>query len=461
MTAAVTSATLDSSVANLTSNNKDYLAEYDAAPEAEKYRLVQKWMKTEPLPFFKQLREKRPILVTPECVLVSKFADVRDMLTMPAVFTVDLYKPKMGVTDTDPGYLMAHDDDALHYREKSLMQGMLNRDDLPRVRQMIANTASTILKNAEGKKIDIVNEYCRMVPAILVQDYFGLDGVDPKDLIRWSFWNQYDAFHNQPFDLNDDFQKIVDEHARVTEELVAYMAKLVARKLAMVKLEQTRNFLLIGWRIAKGIYNHVRGIKPPAEDDITTRMLRTSFAREVDFPLTRLGTNAGGLLIGSIETTSQAVAQVIQFILERPELLAQARQAMKDDEAFKGIVWEALRFVPISPYMFRQTSRECTLANGTEYETTIPARTNVLALTQSAMFDEYAFANPNEFNADRNWYHHFNYGFASHECLGKYVGMEMIPEMVRQVLLLPGLTSAGPIDYKNGPFPEYYELSWA
>ena len=25
---------------------------------------------------------------------------------------------------------MAHDDDALHYREKSLMKGMLNRDDM-------------------------------------------------------------------------------------------------------------------------------------------------------------------------------------------------------------------------------------------------------------------------------------------------------------------------------------------
>src|SRR3546814_4287997 len=48
---------------------------------------------------------------------------------MPKVFTVDLYKTKMGVTGPNDGYLMAHDDDALHYREKSLMQGLLNRDD--------------------------------------------------------------------------------------------------------------------------------------------------------------------------------------------------------------------------------------------------------------------------------------------------------------------------------------------
>src|SRR3546814_17296450 len=82
-------------------------------------------------------------------------------------------------------YLMAHDDDALHYREKSLMQGLLNRDDLPRVREMVAETARDILEEAGGG-IELVNDYCRIVPVCLVQDYFGLDGVSRSDLIRWS-----------------------------------------------------------------------------------------------------------------------------------------------------------------------------------------------------------------------------------------------------------------------------------
>jgi hypothetical protein len=94
----------------------DYLAAFDAALPNDQFPLVQQWMKKEPLAFFNQLREERPILVTPECTLVTRFDDVRDLLQMPSIFTVDLYKPKMGVTDTDEGYLMAHDDDALHYR---------------------------------------------------------------------------------------------------------------------------------------------------------------------------------------------------------------------------------------------------------------------------------------------------------------------------------------------------------
>ena len=166
----------------------DYLALYDQAADVEKYPLIQKWMKSEPLPLFKQLREKRPILVTPECVLVARFDDVRDLLLMPKIFTVALYEPKMGVTETKEGYLMAHDDDALHYREKSLMQGMLNRDDIPRVRKLVSETCEGILSGASGN-IDIVDNYCRMVPCTLVQEYFGLDVVDPKDLIEWSYWN--------------------------------------------------------------------------------------------------------------------------------------------------------------------------------------------------------------------------------------------------------------------------------
>jgi len=440
---------------------KNYLKEYDAAAEADKYPLVQKWMKTEPLPFFKQLRAERPVLVTPECTLLALFSDVRDCLQMPKIFTVDLYKPKMGVTETDVGYLMAHDDDPLHYREKSIMQGMLNRDDLPRVREGIKNSAKKILDDANGK-LDIVDNYSRMVPAIMVQEYFGLDGIDPKKLLKWSFWNQYNTFHNQPFDLNSKelFDHIISEHGKCSVELVDYITVLMVRKILTVKIKDR----LLGTGLK--VLNVLRAIvkKEPIilKDDIVKRMLRTSFAEQVNFPLTRIGTNAGGLLIGSVETTSQAVTQVIGYFLDRPELLAQVKAASaKEDTAdIDALVWEALRFVPISPYMFRQAGEDYTIAKGTDRETTIPKGTNVLTLTQSAMFDTYANENPDDFNPDRNWYHNFNYGFASHDCLGKYVGMAMIPEMVRQIMLRDDIQAVSAMDYEDGPFPEKYELSW-
>ena len=444
---------------------KNYLAEYDAAPEKDKYPLVQQWMKTEPLLFFKQLRAERPILVTPECTLLAAFCDIRDALQMPKIFTVDLYKPKMGVTDTDEGYLMAHDDDALHYREKSLMQGMLNRDDIPRVRKLIAESAAKLLEDANGE-LEIVNQYCRIVPAIMVKEYFGLDGIEKDRLIEWSYWNQYNTFHNQPFDLNSEKlnKHIIDNHAKVSKELGVYMAKLLARKLVVVKAEQAKKIIMVAWYAFRMLVRKLlKRQDPPSTDDVLSRMLASWFAKEVDFGLLRVGVNAGGLLIGSIETTSQSVSQTIQYFLRHPELLKEAKElaAEPDPSGFDAMVWEALRFVPISPYMFRQVSSDYTIAKGTAHETTISAGTNVLTLTQSAMFDEYAYQNPDQFDKNRNYYHNFNFGFASHECLGKYVGMVMIPEMVKQVLLKIDIQAISVMDYKKGPFPEAYTLKWS
>src|SRR5882762_6914534 len=436
----------------------NYLQQFDAAADADKWPLVRRWIDTDPLPFFKELREKRPILVTPLCTLLTLFDDVTEVLNMPLIFKVSLYLPKMqnGI------YLMAHDDDALHTREKSLMQGMLNRDDLPQVRAMVANISKDLLDSANGH-IEAINGYCRMVPATLVQEYFGLRGVDKKNLIEWSYCNQADTFYNQPFDVITDAQRkeISDRHTKAGEELSKYIAELIVGRLLAVKAEQGEHLLLAPWYLLRWLWRKLTGKKDDKlTDDIVTRMVRTAYPGAVDFDIKRLGINAGGLLIGAIETTSQAVAQVIEYLLEDPAWLAKAKSAaQKDNPAeFDGIVWEALRFVPISPFLFRQTASDYTVAKGTDRATTIKTGTYILPVTQSAMFDPKAFENPDEFIAGRNWYHYFHFGFGSHECLGKYIGMVMIPEMVRQAVLRPGIKANGSIDCQGGHLPQRYDL---
>lgn len=437
----------------------NYLERYDAAPESEKYALVYKWLWEEPLPFFKELRERRPILVTPLVTLVTRYDDVTQALNMPKVFTVELYKPKM----LDGLYLMSHDDDALHSREKPLMQSLLNRDDLPDVRRMIERFGKTILDDAGGS-IEFVNDYCRTVPAMLVQEYFGFTGVDRKELIDWSYWAQYNTFHNQPFDLIDDKKRewIESEHKRASNELGMYIAKLMARKLFAVHVEKA-NVIRTLWYKLKILLNRLRGIThEPLGDDIVSRFLRNDFPDAMNMDVTRLGVNIGGLLVGAIETTAQAVGQAVEYILKSDELCARAKAAaLKDDPTeFDGIAWEALRFRPFTPYLFRKSASEFTLGLGTDHATTIPAGSYVFFATQSAMFDERAFENPEEFIPGRNWYNHFHFGFGAHECLGKYIGMVMIPEMMRQIFRRKSIHAASAMDFKGGPFPEEYWLSW-
>lgn len=140
-------------------------------------------------------------------------------------------------------------------------------------------------------------------------------------------------------------------------------------------------------------------------------------------------------------------------------LVAAKAAAQKEDASeFDGIVLEALRFVPITSYLFRTAVSDYTAVKGTNYETVLRAGTYVLPVTLSAMFDEPVFEPPDQFIPQRNWYNYSHFGFGDHECLGRYVGMVMIPEMVRQVLLSNDIDSKGDIDYKSGPFPESYDL---
>jgi cytochrome P450 len=326
---------------------------------------------------------------------------------------------------------------------------------------MTADIAKRILENAGGR-IEAINGFTRLVPATLVQDYFGLSGGDVKDLMDWSYWNQVDNFYNQPFDLvsDEERRRIEDNHNRVNDALADFVKMLIIRRGLAVKAEQVEHGVLFLWYLIKRWLSGNE--QEPASDDIVSRMLRTSYPPEMEFDIERVGINIGGLLIGTVETTSQASAQVIEFLLGRPELLVKAKAAAgaSDPAAFDGYVWEALRYVPISPYMFRQLSCDYTIGKGKDYATVIPKGTNVLTLTQSAMFDPRAYDRADEFIPERSWYNHFVFGYGSHECLGKYVGMVLIPEMVRQILLRPGLHQLGPIDYKGEHLPQEYRLAW-
>ena len=440
---------------------RDYLGVLDATPPAQQFPLVRQWLDHEPLPFFRALREHRPVLVTPVCTLVARFDHVTEVLQQPRLFTTALYLPKMG----NGQYLMCHDDDALHTREKSLMQSLLNRDDLPAVRALVGRLARSALDGATARRFDAIADYTRMVPAQLVQQYFGLKGRDVRTLMEWSYWNQVDTFHNLPFDLLSDAQRaeIVRRHDETGKQLALYVAEITAAVRLKVAVEQPLSPLqaLGHWLAAK--FAGLSGKSAPAlDDDIVSRLMRTHVPGTVDIDLLRKGINAGGLLIGAIETTSPAVAAVIRFLLERPGLRDQAIAAARlpDPAQFDGIVWEALRFVPSSPYLFREAAAATTLARGTPEAVEIPAGTLVLALTQSAMFDPRAFDQPEQFLPGRNWYHYFHFGFGPHECLGRYVGMVMIPEMVRQILLRPGLAEESPMDFGDGPFPQHWWLRW-
>jgi cytochrome P450 len=457
---------------------KTYLQQYDAIPEGDEDRnkIVGGWIRSEWRAFFKELRESRPIFTVPGFtrvpggvkvpgfILVTRHRDVVEVLSRPEVFSVKPYAPKMDPVVQGP-FMLARDETATNWIEKSVMRTMLLPDDLPRVRALAGTIADRSLnKHAAEGRIDAVRELGRLVPLRICGEYFGFPGPDLETMYRWSRSTQADMFKN----LQND-QDVHKASVQAGEEMRAYLSDL------LIKARKARAEREIAEK-AQPEKATPKAAAPPAattnaggwsaDANIFDRLVNTRFAPGIPFDDARIIANMAGLLIGTGETTSQAIVQVVDHILRRPQVFKAALEAAKaeDGAKFDAIVWEALRFNPINPLLFRLCDRTTKIAAGTDREEVIPAGSIVFACTASAMFDEAAFPNPEEFNAERprDLYLHFGYGH--HLCLGNLLGGVMVPEVVKRVLLrpsvrlLPGVP--GEIDFEGGPFPERFIIEY-
>jgi cytochrome P450 len=442
-----------------------YLQRFDQTPEVERWPLVRGWIAENPLPFYKELRERRPVLVMPELVLAARFSDCDEILRRYDLFTAALLKPKEG------SYFMAQDDTAVHWREKSIMKSILDFEELPSIRHYVGTKTAAILA-AAGGKIDAVDGLSRAVPVGLVQDKFGFTHSDPQRLRDWSYWNQMDAFWNQAFSGAADPQRIVRERELANVELGVYMVGLIGRRVLELEAREHWDESIVGrvtGLFSKGVQDareliqRMEGKPQPSTDgnDPVSRLLMLSFSKALLFNMERVIINAGGLLIGTVETTSHAVVNALSYLFQNPDLLAQARAAAVSGDlaALDGHVFEALRFRPAFTYFIRLCDKDTVLARATEFETPVAAGRTVLALSASAMFDETAYDHPDQFDPKRDLRSMFHFGMGLHECLGSAIGAVMIPEIVRQVLLLQDL-QAGPIDFQGGPVPQSWQWHW-
>src|SRR5688500_14654357 len=116
-----------------------YLQRFEQTPLDKRWPMVRRWMLEESLPFFAELHKHRPVLEMPELTLATRFSDCDMILRRHDAFSVAPYKPKMGE------YWMAQDDTPIHWREKSIMRAIPDREQIPEIRTYVANKAAEIL----------------------------------------------------------------------------------------------------------------------------------------------------------------------------------------------------------------------------------------------------------------------------------------------------------------------------
>jgi cytochrome P450 len=365
---------------------------------------------------FKVARNVAPILVVKfggkSFALVTRFDDVAEVLGRPNVFDV-IYAPKIAVImDGDNIFLGMHDVEQAT-RDKTTMRMTAPRAEaLTLVKPQVTALSEAVMSRAAAAgRVDLAMELTQDVTTRFFGDYFGTPGTDVKTLS-----DQARLLFGYMFaDMTDDpAQKAKAEP--VAADMRAYVEGAIAQR------KQNRG----------------------QHDDILERCLVLQDLGTPGMDDRGIRNNLIGLIVGAMPQAPMLIPQLFDILLDRPKELAAAQKAAQqdDDATVARYVFEASRYFPLTPGLFRDATQDYRVAGGTLRARTIRKGTRVMASTRSAMFDGRRLEDPTAFRLDRPDYDYMHFGAGMHECFGLYMNREMVPAICKAVLKRPGLRRA-------------------
>ena len=385
---------------------------------------------------FWPLRRFTPILVFGRRVIVTRHADVAEVLDRDTDFTVAEVNGAAMDRVNGP-FILGMDRSPQYLRERSILERCVHEDDADRIRSFVRSRAAELVEAARPTgRIDVVGGLTRVVAIRLVGDYFGVPGPDEATAMRW----MRTIFHETFLNVGSD-PRVRQRGEASAAEFHAYADELIARR---------REALDAGHDVP---------------DDFVTRLVRLQRHDDTRLADEGIRRNLGGVVVGAVDTTSKAATHAVDQLLRRPRALAAARRAATEgdlDEVGRHVL-EALRFNPINPVLSRHAARPTVLAQGTRRERCIRPGLGVYAAILPAMFDPAAFDRPGRFRTDRPAPPYLHFGHGLHTCYGRRVNAIQLPEVVAPLLRLPNLRRApgeeGRISY-DGPFPDRLVLEF-
>lgn len=371
---------------------------------------------------FAFMRDHKPIISAGSVTIVALAEDVKEVLGDPQRFTAGLYGPKMEAV-TGP-FILGVDDTPLYRHDHAALDRAITPDDLPAIAELTLRRARERVA-AAGDEIDVVSELADPVILAVIDEYFGTPGPDPATQARWArdiFWELFINVNN----LAETRERAMDDAARWREHLDGLVD---ARKAALAAGEEV-------------------------PDDVLTRLLRFQDAGEPNLFDISIRHNLLGLIVGWIPTVSNSMARAVNVLLDREDELAGAQAAARagDVERVGRYTWEALRFSPQNFALLRYVPAATTIAAGSDRETTVAEGSTVFAATLSAMHDERAISDPEDFEVDRPWSDYMLFGHGLHTCYGQQIVRHQLPALMTALLEGPTIERAGKLKW-DGPFP--------
>jgi cytochrome P450 len=379
--------------------------------------------------FFSVLRVIKPNLVIKGKAFITRYDDVKEVLSNNVAFHAP-YAEKMRKVTAGNNFFLGMQQTADYTRDTSNMRLTVRREDLnSRIIPFVEKTANALFeKQKKHGKMDFVTDLSRYVPTRLVGDYFGTPGWDEVE-----FTDAMTSLFEYLFYPDDP--------------------ELETRALLAAK--QSREYLdsVIADRVAQR----------EQRDDVIERCLQMQDANLPGMSNLDIRNNLIGLLIGAIPTTSKVAALTLDYLLDHPEQLslAQAAAHANDIEKINRIALEVMRFNPFAPGIKRIAAEDYVVAQGHFRSTKIPKGTDVIAATASAHMDWRRFKQPKKFRLDRPEYLYMHYGFSLHTCFGQYINAVQIPRILQVILKQTDLCRVADSKMQlQGPFPSALKVKF-
>ncbi len=379
------------------------------------------------------LRKHAPVLKLGTRVVVSRHADVLDVLTRDRDFTISQVNGP-SIDRINGPFILAMDRGPEYERDHAALRMAARFTDLDRVRDQARDNAARRVDAARpARRMEVVEGLTRAVAAETVANYFGFPGPDRATMMRWLRNLFQDAFANP---IADPFVRAAALQS--FKEVKAWIPGEIARRRA-AGVEGADDVLgrLIAFSTPE---------RPWADDDWVRR-------------------NIAGQVVGAVETTSRFSILALDELLRRPGELAGAQAAARagDVDLVRQYAWEAVRFNPHTPLMSRFCPNGAVVAEGTPRQTQVAAGSGVLLDVIGATFDPDGFPEPGRFRTDRDVRSYLHFGWGMHQCFGLAINHVQIPEILTALLRLGGLRRApGRAGHVvlDGPFPETLVLEF-
>ncbi len=334
---------------------------------------------TDPYPVYQQMRDQTPteLIFLPAGVVpgldeplkawaLMKYADVYNALRDHDTFSSA--RNPLVEKGIFPRLVLIADDPPRHTRFRRLVNKAFTLKRVEALEPWITKVANEQLDEMGTGEVDVVQSYTIPLPVKVIARLLGIPGEEYPTFKRWS-----DAFISALISIT------LEERMRNTQEMVAYFGKIAAARRAH------------------------------GAEDLITALVEAEVEGESLEEWEILGF-CMLLLIAGNETTTNLMSNMLNLLVDRPDLWQRLRE---DRGLVETIIEETLRYESPVQQLLRVATRDVEVSG-----VKIPEGEMVAVFFGAANRDPQEFPNPDEFRLDRDLRNHVSFGMGIHYCLG-------------------------------------------